>query len=181
MKEQLEKELRFCNLCPDDVPDIFLLCSGCVYWELPEEFARGPSSQEMQLMKEDWLATHVTSGVLGKVARKGNELAGFIQFGPPELYPQRLSYTAGPVSKDAMLITCLFVRSEYRGKGLARQLLSLATETSRQEGYFAIETFARRGSANNPSGPVELYLGCGFEIERDDEEFPLVRKAFQSR
>ena len=180
VKEQLEKQLRFCNLCPGDVPDIFSLCSGCVYWELPEEFARGLSSQEMQLMKEGWLAIHVTNSVLGKVARKGNELVGFIQFGPPELYPQRLSYRAGPISKDAMLITCLFVRSECRGKGLARQLLSLAIDAARQEGYFATETFARRGSANNPSGPIELYLDCGFEVVRDDEEFPLVRKA-QSR
>jgi hypothetical protein len=38
-----------------------------------------------------------------------------------------------------------------------------------------METFARKGSSDNPSGPVEFYLVEGFRIFRDDKEFPLVR------
>lgn len=38
-----------------------------------------------------------------------------------------------------------------------------------------METFVRKGNAENPSGPVEFYLRHGFEILRDDLEFPLLR------
>jgi len=39
----------------------------------------------------------------------------------------------------------------------------------------AVETLARRESAENPSGPLAFYLEHGFRVYRDDEEFPLVR------
>lgn len=38
-----------------------------------------------------------------------------------------------------------------------------------------METFARKGNAENPSGPVEFYLRHGFTVQRDDPEFPLLR------
>ena len=179
MKEQLGRGLQFSHLSPGDVEDISSLCSGCIYWEMPEEFDKQPSPKETQRLKAEWLAARAPNRVLGKVARKEGKLVGYIQFGPSELYPQRLSYQSGPVSRDAMMITCLFVGSEYRRRGLGRRLLSLAEEAARQTGYSAIETFARRSSSDNPSGPIELYLECGFVVVKDDE-FPLVRKGLQN-
>jgi len=52
-------------------------------------------------------------------------------------------------------------------------LKNLITEL-RERGFKAIETFARKGSENNPSGPLELYLKNNFEIENDKDDFPLV-------
>ena len=50
----------------------------------------------------------------------------------------------------------------------------------RDRGFKAVETFARRGFANNPSGPIELYLKKGFKIKDEtDLEFPLIRLEFQ--
>jgi hypothetical protein len=40
----------------------------------------------------------------------------------------------------------------------------------------AVETFARKGKPNNPSGPVEFYLRDGFRIHKKDVEFPLIRR-----
>jgi len=177
MKDELEGLLQFSDLSAGDVADLSSLCLGCVYWELPEEFDRGPSAQEMRTLKEEWLVAHTRSALLGKVAREEGEIVGCVQFGPPELYPQQSNYRSGPASADAMLVTCLFVKSEYRGRGLAKRLLSLAEAAARQAGYYAIETYARRGSSDNPSGPIELYQECGFALARDDPEFPLVRKA----
>jgi GNAT superfamily N-acetyltransferase len=179
-RRNLEGRLEFLDLGPQHTSDIFTLCPGCIYWELPEQFDKRPPRDEMRALKEQWLAIHSTSQVLGKVARAGRGVRGFIQFGPPELYPQRLGYRSGPVSADAMLITCLFVARRYRGLGIARRLLSLAEQTAAQHyGYAALEALVRKGSANNPSGPIELYLECGFEIFRDHDEFPLVRKVLQ--
>ena len=53
-------------------------------------------------------------------------------------------------------------------------LKNLITEL-RERGFKAIETFARKSSENNPSGPLELYLKNNFEIENDKDDFPLVR------
>ena len=45
----------------------------------------------------------------------------------------------------------------------------------RGRGFKAVETFARKSSQNNPSGPLELYLKHGFKIKTDRNDFPLVR------
>lgn len=169
-------KLELSNLNPQDVKDIFTICPGCIYWELPNKFAKRPSTHQMRLLKKEWLTSHGKNNILGKVAREEGRLKGFIQFGPTKLYPQQFNYKSGPVSPDAMLITCLFIAKEYRRRGLARLLLSLAEEVAQQYNYAAIEAFARKGSTDNPSGPIELFLAYGFEILKNDEEFPLVRK-----
>lgn len=46
-------------------------------------------------------------------------------------------------------------------------------------GLRAVETFARRGSPNNPSGPLEFYLKQGFKVKADDEFLPLLRLDLQ--
>jgi GNAT superfamily N-acetyltransferase len=168
--------IHFENLEPRDVRDMFALCQGCIYWEMPRAFATRPTFGEMLRLKTDWVAGHYLRHKLGKVARENGSLIAFTQFGPPELYPQRMSYEAGPVSRDAMLITCVFVDPHYRGKGLASELLWLTEEVAALVGFSGVEAFARRGSFNNPAGPIELYLRCGFRVLRGDEDFPLMRK-----
>ena len=160
---------------------MFALCQGCIYWEMPRQFATKPTFGEMLRLKTEWLTSHCKGCTLGKVVRENSDLLAFTQFGPPEYYPQRLSYAAAPVSKDAMFITCVFVGPHYRGKGLGSELLWLAGEVAGRQGYSALEAFARRGSSNNPAGPLELYLRCGFRIFRSDEDFPLMRKDLEGR
>jgi ribosomal protein S18 acetylase RimI-like enzyme len=171
-----ESPLTFSDLNPRDLSDVFELC-GCIYWELPEEFEKRPGKDRMREFLAEWFSKHSAGQLLGKVARQGKELRGLVRFGPPELYPQSLRYSSGPVSEDALLITCLLVAKPYRGLGIARRLLSLAEDAAAERyTYAAVETFARKGCANNPAGPVELYLKCGYEVLRDDSEFPLMRK-----
>lgn len=173
--------MHFEDLRPDDVHDMFALCQGCIYWEMPRQFATSPTFGEMLRMKTEWLASHSRSHPLGKIARENGDLLAFTQFGPPEFYPQRLTYDAGPISKDAMLITCVFVDPHCRCKGIASELLWLTEQVAGGLGYSALEAFARCGSCNNPAGPVELYLRSGFRVLRDHEDFPLVRKDVEVR
>jgi GNAT superfamily N-acetyltransferase len=173
--------IHFEDLHPKDVHDMFALCQGCVYWEMPRQFATSPTFGEMLRMKTEWLACHCKGHTLGKVARENGHLLAFAQFGPPEYYPQRESYDAGPVSKDAMLITCVFVDPHCRGKGIASELLWLTEQVAGQLGYSALEAFARRGSCSNPAGPIELYLRSGFRVFRGNEDFPLMRRDVEGR
>jgi GNAT superfamily N-acetyltransferase len=171
----LEVILEFQALDTPQVHQLALLCGGCVYWELPQDFDQGLTADQARLMKAEWVGAHGAELPVGRIALSGGEAIGFIQFGPPELYPRCLEYDSGPVSDDALLITCLFVKPGNRGSRVAQGLLGQASEVARKLGYAALETFARRGSSNNPSGPLELYEACGFRILRNSSEFPLVR------
>jgi GNAT superfamily N-acetyltransferase len=168
--------LRFKDLDLQHVDHLAALCGGCVYWERPQDFDEGLTADRARLMKAEWVSSHAADRKLGRVALSGGTAVGFVQFGPPGLYPRRLEYEGGPVSDDALFITCLFVAPGSRGTGVARCLLAQASEMARKLGYAAVETFARRGSSNNPSGPLELYEACGFRVVRDRSEFPLVRR-----
>jgi len=76
-----------------------------------------------------------------------------------------------------VLLACLFItKPQWRGQGLGSLLLKAILDELSARGFRAVETFARRESAENPSGPLEFYLGHGFFVLRDDPEFPLLRR-----
>jgi hypothetical protein len=54
-------------------------------------------------------------------------------------------------------------------------MLEKLVENLKQQEFKAVETFARKGSDNNPSGPLRFYLKHGFKVISDKDEFPLVR------
>lgn len=63
-----------------------------------------------------------------------------------------------------------------RGKGPGKGLLDKVITDLRKRGFKAVETFARKDSANNPSGPIEFYLRGGFHVEEEiNSDFALVR------
>jgi GNAT superfamily N-acetyltransferase len=162
-----------------DIPPSFEelgTCDGCIYWEHPDEFGRGFLDP---YLKKEWLEAVLAAwGNCALVASMDDDVVGYAQYAPPRFYAsERLAeYPSGPVSDDAVLLSCLFVRvSESRRQGVGTALLHGVVEDLRSRGERAVETFARRGSENNPSGPVDLYLARGFRIVREVDEFPLMR------
>ncbi|MGY4706587.1 N-acetyltransferase family protein [Candidatus Bipolaricaulota sp. J31] len=154
-------------------------CKYCIYWEHPE-LCTDPKievKEEMLAKKRTWLRrVREEWGNCGKLLFLGDEAVGYAQYAPARFFPAVKEYTAGPVSEDAVLITCLFIPSqEHRRRGLGSALLSAILEELRGRGIAAVETFARRGSPESPSGPVEFYLKHGFRVLRDDPQFPLLR------
>jgi GNAT superfamily N-acetyltransferase len=155
-------------------------CKYCLYWEYPElsfDPAAGVSEGEFS-KKLAWLRrVRKEWGSCGKLLFVGNEVVGYAQYAPARFLPGAREYPAGPVSEDAVLLACLFIpKPKFRGKGLGSLLLEAILEELSARGIQAVETFARRGSAENPSGPVEFYLRHGFSVLRDDPEFPLLRR-----
>lgn len=76
-----------------------------------------------------------------------------------------------------MFLAGLFIPElRWRGQGLGSLLLRAILDELSTRGTTAVETFARKGSAANPSGPLELYLKHGFSVLQDDPRFPLVRR-----
>ena len=87
------------------------------------------------------------------------------------------SKPVGRIEDGTVFLSCLFIdEKSLRGKGIGMELLDSIVADLKKQGFKAIETFARRGSINNPSGPNELYLKRGFQIKNEaNPEFPLMR------
>jgi len=155
-------------------------CKYCIYWEYPEESV-GPATEQKEDMftkKLSWLRRATEEfGNCGKLVYAHGAAIGYAQYAPPRYLPKSASYDSGQPSDDAVLVSCLFIpQAKFRGLGIGSQLLqSIIDELKNEKRKKAIETFARRGSPDNPSGPVELYLRNGFRIHADDKEFPLMR------
>jgi len=160
-------------------PDHPYSCKYCIYWEYPEECvdAATKRKEEVFAMKLAWVRRTLKDfGNCGKILYADGRGVGYAQYAPPGYLPSAAEYPAGPPGEDAVLISCLFVaQQEFRGSGLGSQLLISIIDELRTRGAEAIETFGRKGSPENPSGPAEFYLRNGFRIHRDDREFPLLR------
>jgi|GEM_PF-246386 len=121
-------------------------------------------------------ATRDEWGPCGKLLYSSGRVIGYAQYAPPQFLPNAAAYEAGPPSPEATFLSCLFLPDETsRRQGLGRLLLESILCELRARGMTAVETFARKGSQENPSGPLEFYLRQGFAIVKDDPMFPLVQ------
>jgi len=166
----------------DDAPawgDIPFSCRYCLYWEDPggDMFVPRDGRAEALRKKKEWVKRiRAEAGSCGKIAYVDSRPVGYAQFGPPKHFPNAFLYDAGPPGEDAVFLSCLFVPwEEMRGQGIGRALLDAVLDEARGRGAKAVETFARRGGANNPSGPIEMYEKRGFRVVREDAQFPLLR------
>lgn len=158
-------------------------CKYCLYWEHPESLVDPGSEErtEMLAKKLAWLRrARAEFGECGRLLYVQGEAVGYAQYAPARLLPHAATYPAGPVSSDAVFLSCLFIPGKaHRRRGWGGVLLQSILEGLRARGVEAVETFARRGSAENPSGPVEFYLAHGFRVHRDDPQFPLLQLALR--
>lgn len=152
-------------------------CKYCIYWEFPEECADLAETKKDILQKKvTWLQNARKYGTCGKLLYIDRTPVGYAQYAPPRLLPRAVEYPSGSPSEDAVLISCLFIlHKEHRCKGLGTVLLRTIIDDLKGRRVRAVETFARKGNPNNPSGPVRLYVKNGFTIQKDDREFPLLR------
>jgi GNAT superfamily N-acetyltransferase len=154
-------------------------CKYCIYWELPQECLDPAREQKMDMIakKLGWLRrVNNEWGNCGKMVYLSGQAIGYAQYAPSRYLPRSADYDSGPPSDDAVLISCLFIpEKQFRRLGIGNQLLHSIIDGLKERHQEAVETFARRGSSDNPSGPVELYLTNGFHIYRHDKELPLMR------
>lgn len=155
-------------------------CQYCLYWESTGDFDEKVSKEKAQQLKSEWFRNVSEKfGDCGVIAYLDNESVGYAQYALPKFFPRVQQYASGPPSNDSVFLACLYIpKRELRGMGIGRSLLDFVLSNLGKRGYTAIETFARRGSESNPTGPLEFYLKKGFFVKRERDEFPLVRKEF---
>ncbi len=175
------KDITESNL--NDIPET---CSSCIYWSFPEEFEEAKpelpeKKQELIAKKRQWtIQTLNEFGSCGKILYDSNTPVGYAEYGPSSRFPRIKEYTSQPVGKieeGVVFLSCLYIADRnLRRKGLGEKLLESIIADLTRRTFKALETFARKGSSNNPSGPVEIYLKRGFYIKDDaDPEFPIMR------
>jgi GNAT superfamily N-acetyltransferase len=152
-------------------------CRYCLYWQTRGAFDENKLKPEMELEKQEWFnAVSKRADGYMMVAYLDSVPIGFVQCAQPRFFPRTEEYAAGPPTEDAAFLACLYViNKENRGRGMGTAMLkNLITELKKTD-VRAVETFARKSSADNPSGPLELYLKHNFTIRNDKDDFPLVR------
>ena len=159
--------VRIVNISMRNLDDIPSPCRSCIYWEFPDLFGK-VSGAEAFFHKKNWFIKALSEfGVCGKILYIDADPCGYAQFAPYYMLPQTKAYGYYQGRDDALFLSCLFIcKAEYRGIGLGSRLLKSIIFDLKARGFSRIETIARRGSTNNPSGPLEFYLKNGFEIKR---------------
>jgi hypothetical protein len=117
----------------EHVPSV---CHGCVWWQSREGRAAD---------KSKWIERAETSwGAWGTVYRDADgRILGSMQYGPAELFPRASELPAGPVSDDAVLVTCAYL-VETSSPWVIQSLFLAAIGDARDRGAKALETFAYR-------------------------------------
>jgi GNAT superfamily N-acetyltransferase len=161
----------------DDMPEP---CRSCTYWSLPEETER-MKIEVSKRKKRRWLLQTIREfGSCGKILYHNGVPIGYAEYGPSSRFSQIKNYKSQPVGKveeGIVFLACLYiVNQSLRGRGFGEELLNDIIADLKGRNFKALETYARRGSPNNPSGPVEFYLKKGFYVKNhNNPEFPLMR------
>lgn len=154
-------------------------CKYCLFWQCPDEYKHLETNEKQTLLQKKSLWLQDTKRLFGDCGKlllvKGIPVA-YAQFAPPEFLPGSAFYQSATPDYDSVLISCLFVpQRKQRGKGYGTKLLEDILIDLKGRGIGAVETFARKGNPENPSGPVSFYTRNGFKVFKDDVEYPLLR------
>jgi len=158
-------------------------CEGCwcMYWRLQaEEFDAGKGDGNRLAMKK-----MVESGqVPGIIVYNDDEPIGWCSFGNREDFP-RLSKSDELLDiedRDAWVITCLFVKRNWRRRGVKRALLRhlmdycIAKGAKLIEGYPCNSTFSKYPDAFAWTGISKAYKAVGFkEVSVETGKKPIMR------
>ena len=165
-------EIEIKDIDESTLEELFPPCNSCLYWEAPDKFdnekgkSTVPEDEAIQI-KQDWFKrTSGAFGNVGKLLYVDGKATGYAQYAPSHLLDNVGEYSRElfPPGSDAILLSCIYIRPEYQGKGLGTRFLQAVLEDLKGRGYQAVETYSTDGSTNNASGPTELYLENGFKV-----------------
>jgi len=168
--------LRLETVTEENFKEIPGYCKKCLYWQTTDADKKKPENQT-EMTKQKWLLrVQKALGTSGYIAYADAMLVGFVQLALPKHFPRLKEYKNATPSEDAVFLACLYIpQKENQNKGYGTQILKSVITKLKQRGFKAIETFARKSSSENPSGPLGFYLRNGFRIRHDGSDFPLVR------
>jgi GNAT superfamily N-acetyltransferase len=179
------------RLTLDNLSDLPVGCSSCVFWELDAvRRERAVAAGEVACEKEAWISrTLLEWGSCGRVAYVDGDPAGYVLFAPATYFPGADAFATAPVSEDAVLLATAMVFPEYAGAGLGRVLMqTVVKDLVKRGGIRALEAIGdtqapgRRewaGRAERTYGgcvlPADYLLRVGFKTQRAPPRYPRMR------
>ena len=122
-------------------------CVDCVFWQ----HRRATTDPER---KDRWVrGVEAEGGVWGRMVVAPDGARAMIQYGPAPLFPRARRLPAGPPSRDAALITCVYLAGDDPAGTYERLALECLADL-KARGADAVEAFARR--ASHPRSPDGL-------------------------
>lgn len=150
-------------------------CVDCVFWQ----HRAGAVSDARR--KDRWVRrAEAQWGAWGRVLRTDGRVEGMVQYGDAELFPRARRLPAGPPSRDAALITCVYLGGEDPAGVFERLALECLADL-KARGAAAVEAFAARSSGGPPPPghqtllDRELLEGLGFTARRERGSIALMR------
>ncbi|MGA3026973.1 MAG: GNAT family N-acetyltransferase [Bryobacteraceae bacterium] len=183
--------LRFAPLTADVWPDLERLfgvrgaCGGCwcMSWRLPKaEFERQKGAGNKAALRRV-VGEGPPPGIL---AWSGSEPIGWCAVAPRQSYVRLArSRVLGPVDgQPVWSISCLFVRKEFRRRGVSAQLLLAAAELAAAHGATIVEGYPVAPYASNApaaflwTGTIASFEAAGFvEVKRGSPSRPIFRRS----
>ncbi len=112
------------------------VCHNCIWWQ-----SRG----RRPIDKDRWMEkVELEFGAFGTVYYDGDgRVLGSMQYGPAEAFPRAAELPGGPVSDDAILVTCAYLVEES-SPWVLQSLFLAAIGEARDRGARALEAFSYR-------------------------------------
>lgn len=186
MEPEIEIEIEDIN--ETNLKNIPEPCKGCIYWEFPVDFEKAKGvgdpnkKRELEDKKKEWFAKTIKQfGACGKIVYYERKPIAYAQYAPslslPNINEYESKQSVGLLEEGVVFLSCLYVIDKsMRGLGIGERLLQSIIDDLKKRGFKAIETFARRSDAENPSGPMMFYIRNGFHVkDKTNPEFPLMR------
>ena len=163
-------------------------CGGCwcMFWRLPrKEFEKNKGAKNRQLLKKI-VSKEPPPGIL---AYAGDEVIGWCAVAPRKEY---VALTTSRILKpidDAPVwsISCLFVKKNYRRRGISSQLLKAAVELAKAHGAEIVEGYPTEPTNEATADPflwhgiASAFLAAGFkEVLRRSPTRPIMRRRIRA-
>ena len=134
-------------------------------WEVPEN------------KKERFLAEHLNNETLiGYIAYLNNQPVGFVEGFPLEI-AEKLGFPIDETDGKGLMITCLTLRKEVKGNGLAKELLQIFEREAR-DNYTSIQVLSFPDEHNWQ--PQSIYQKLGYGEVRKIDGLSLMKKELSS-
>ncbi len=117
-----------------------------------------------------WLRDMEKTGLRVKVAVLGGKQVGFLHVIPIEVCPW------GPIGRDLLVVPCLVVLNEARGKEVGRSLIVEAEREAYRQGQKGIVTMGY--THDFWFMPASFFERCGFSVVKHRGETALLWKVF---
>lgn len=175
---------RIVELTADSLEDLPFQCRRCLFWELgaprpvdvDDELAGDPVVQKVAWWRSVELGEVAEQAyVPGRTVRIDGQVVGWCLFGPPEAFAPRRS-PVPRISRDALLLSTVWVEPAYRGGNLGRLLLHAVIKEALRTDRRAVEAY---GDRRHREGACVLsgtwLLHEGFTVHREHPRYPLLR------